>query len=127
LNYVLNSLIIEATCQNIERNFFGDIETLHSHLVVLFFLSKLGNVLQNLFQEVEEFLTVDIVLKSKLYIIVQNLLEDLVGRLFINALSVRNQLDVLLGLFVVDYITLISGCLRRNYNANRLLDPTLVK
>lgn len=74
--------------------------------MVLFLLSKLGNVFQNLFQKVEEFLTVDVVLKCKLDVVVENLLEYLVGSLLVDSLSVRNKLNVFLSFFVVHHIRL---------------------
>jgi len=54
--------------------------------VIFLVLTKLRNVLENLLQKVEEFLAVDIVLKSELDVVVKYLLEDLIGGFLINAL-----------------------------------------
>jgi hypothetical protein len=72
------------------------------------FLAELSDVLQNLFQEIEELLAVDVVLESELCVVFQDFLEDLVRGLFIDSFSVANEFDVLLG-FLVKYHVWLSG------------------
>lgn len=95
--------------------------------MVFFLLAKLGNIFQNLFQKVEEFLTVDVVLKCKLDVVVENLLEYLVGSLLVDSLPVRNKLNVFLSFFVVHHIRLRSSCLSRNYDSNWFFNPALIE
>lgn len=86
-----------------------------------------GNIAQDFFQENEEFLAVNIGLKTELTIIVKNLRKNLVGRvLFWHHLIVRHMLNVLLSFFVEDNIRHL--CLISWYNEfNWFLYPALVK
>ena len=72
-------------------------------------------------------MAVNVIFKSELDIIFQYSLKYLIGSFLVNSFPVGYEFNVFFRLFIIYYISLLSGSLGRDYNADWFFDSALIE